>query len=102
MEFKNNKNPHKCYICKTETTEKNLDVCEGCKKKHLADRILCIEAEKSDDGTFILTDRFFTMHEEDFINIMGRQERTLNSRFCFLNKKAFDIMIDKAKKEGKA
>lgn len=101
METINKENPHKCYICKSEATEKNLDVCDKCREKLLADRrILCIEAEEKGEVR-TSTGRSFTIREEDFINVLPPRPNTMKFRFCTINREVFNIMIEKAKKESK-
>ena len=100
MEVINNKYPNKCFICKNEAMKKNLDICDTCKQELLADRILCIEAEVNREA-YILKGRYFTIHEKDFKEILGEKPNTLNSRFCFMNQKAFNILIKKAKHNSK-
>ena len=98
MEFKNYKHPGKCYACKEEDTKKDIGLCDKCRKRLIdSKRILCIGAELEKDGQFTLSGKFFTIHEEDFISIMGIKERTLQSRFCFINKAVFDALVNKAK-----
>ena len=99
MEVTNNKHPNKCYICKSVAVNKSLDICDKCKKEFLSERILCIEADTS-DGAYILKGRHFTIHESDFKEILGVKPNTLNQRFCFMNQKAFDILIERAKQNS--
>jgi hypothetical protein len=72
-------------LCKKETNE---IVCDECVNTTLKDKILCLEARKSNKKVKI-TGKYEIVDESDFIRKLPLREKTKSQRSCFIDENIF-------------